>query len=180
LKPSVKHTKRERGSLLKGVLEKIPREAFEHLPEAIEKTMKGKSGIYALYNKDKLYYVGLAASLRGRVKQHTKDKHAKKWDTFSVYIINRAKFLADVEAIILRIGKPKGNSQKGSIPELRILKKILIKESKQKIKESKKIAKEAKKDAKKKVKASNDDVRKVKKISMSLRKPSKRKTRRRK
>ena len=87
------HKRSVRGSLIKGILENIPSESYEIIAESIEKTMKGESGIYALYDKDKLYYVGLARNLKRRVKQHTRDRHAKKWDKFSIYIIKRTKFL---------------------------------------------------------------------------------------
>jgi predicted GIY-YIG superfamily endonuclease len=32
--------------------------------------IKGHAGIYALYKGERLYYVGLATNLMGRVKQH--------------------------------------------------------------------------------------------------------------
>jgi len=171
-----KHTRSIRGSLLKGVLEGIPSKSFEGIEEAIEKTMRGESGIYALYKKDKLYYVGLARNLKGRVKKHRTDRHAKKWDKFSIYKIKKAKYLGDVEAIILRIFAPKGNSRLGRIPKLRSLQKILEKEAKKKVKESKEKAREAKK----KVRESKKLLREAKKLRLDLRKPTKRKRTKRK
>ena len=53
---------------------------------AIGALIKGHAGIYALYKGERLYYVGLATNLMGRVKQHLKDRHAKRWDKFSVYL----------------------------------------------------------------------------------------------
>jgi len=170
----VKHTKSVKGSLVKGVLENIPRESFERIADAIEKTMKGESGIYALYKNDRLYYVGLARDLKGRVKKHTRDKHAGKWNKFSIYTIKKAKYLGDVETIILRIGKPKGNDQLGRIPKLRALQKILVKEAKKKVKESK----DAVKEAKEKVKESKEeDLRKRSRIKKTKKKTSRRTTR---
>ena len=52
-----KHKSSARGSLLNGVLERIQKESFEVIADAIEKTMKGESGIYALYKKYRYYYV---------------------------------------------------------------------------------------------------------------------------
>ena len=164
----VKHTKSVKGSLVKGVLENIPRESFERIADAIEKTMKGESGIYALYKNDRLYYVGLARDLKGRVKKHTRDKHAGKWNKFSIYTIKKAKYLGDVETIILRIGKPKGNDQLGRIPKLRALQKILVKEAKKKVKESK----DAVKEANEKVKESKEEEKNLKKLTSDLRKRS--------
>ena len=50
----------------------------------VAKLIRGHAGVYALYKRDKLYYVGLATNLMPRVKQHLKDRHARKWETFSV------------------------------------------------------------------------------------------------
>ena len=140
--------KNMRGSLIKGVLENIPSKSFEFLEEAINDTMKGKPGIYALYDKKKLYYVGLSIDLKKRVKEHTEDGHAKKWNNFSIYIINKTKFLKDVETILLRVIDPPGNTVKGKIPKLKSLQKVLKKAAKQKVSEAKKEAKEAKKKVK--------------------------------
>ncbi|SRR5579885_1563161 len=117
-----------RGVLLKGYLEGVPSESFEVIAESISKLTRGKPGIYALYKGDKLYYVGLAKSLRGRVKRHTKDRHAGKWDKFSVYVIKKVKYLKDMETLILRISKPKGNSVRGRLPKQFRLNKILEQE----------------------------------------------------
>ena len=129
--------KTTRGKLLKGVLDHIPAESFEVIADSIETTMRGKPGVYALYKKDMLYYVGLAHSLRGRVKDHTKDKHAGKWDSFSVYILGQghAKFLKDIETIVTRITDPPGNSVKGKIPRMKDLQNILKHEARQKARE---------------------------------------------
>jgi len=157
------HKRSVRGSLIKGILENIPSESYEIIAESIEKTMKGESGIYALYDKDKLYYVGLARNLKGRVKQHTRDRHAKKWDNFSIYIIRRKKFLGDVETILLRIIEPTGNRMKGRIPKLDELRKVLLRATKEKEREAKKTEAIAKKDR-----------QELKKLKMAL-KPTKRK-----
>lgn len=47
----------------------------EHQPN-IKSIIKGYAGVYALYKRDKLYYVGLATDLMSRVKTHLKDRHA--------------------------------------------------------------------------------------------------------
>jgi len=117
-----------KGALLKGVLENVPASAFRVIAESISETMKGKAGIYALYDKDELYYVGLARSLRGRVKTHTRDKHSGKWDKFSIYVVEKTRYLKDIETITIRITNPKGNSTKGKIPQHHTLRRILQKE----------------------------------------------------
>ena len=136
-----KTRKTTRGKLLKGVLEHVPAESFEVIADSIETTMRGKPGVYALYKKNRLYYVGLAQSLRGRVKDHTKDKHAGKWDSFSVYILGHAKFLKDIETIVTRITDPPGNSVKGKIPQMKELQNILTSEARRKERELSKLNK---------------------------------------
>ena len=133
--------KTTKGKLLKGVLEHIPAESFEVIADGIEKTMKGKPGIYALYKKDRLYYVGLAKSVRGRIKKHRENKHRRQWDNFSVFILSKTKFLKDVETIVLGIADPPGNSVKGKIPRMRDLQNILKSEARQKARELKRLNK---------------------------------------
>ena len=140
--------KSERGSLIKEVVEHLHFESFEFLEEAINDMMKGKPGIYALYDNKKLYYVGLSINLKERVEEHTKDRHVKKWNNFSIYIIKKTKFLKDIETILLRVINPPGNTVKGKIPKLKSLQKVLKKAAKQKVSEAKKEAKEAKKKVK--------------------------------
>ena len=150
--------KSERGSLIKEVVEHLHFESFEFLEEAINDMMKGKPGIYALYDNKKLYYVGLSINLKERVEKHTKDRHVNKWNNFSIYIINKTKFLKDIETILLRVINPPGNTVKGKIPKLKSLQKVLKKAAKQKVSEAKKNVKiihgfqsTKKKDSRKKV-----------------------------
>ncbi len=114
-----------RGALLKGVLERVPAESFELVARAIKNILHRKSGIYALYKDDRVYYVGLAKRLHGRIRWHKKDKHSGKWNNFSVFIIEKVRYLKDIETLILHISQHKGNKTKGRIPEYHELKKIL-------------------------------------------------------
>ena len=102
-------------TLISGYLERISSEAFDDYHGAITKLIGKRHGVYALYKKDKLYYVGLASNLRSRVKQHLKDRHANKWDRFSLYLIRNIAFLKELEALILHIATPKGNLQLGKL-----------------------------------------------------------------
>ena len=56
-------------------LEGISWEVLEAYPEVIKSLIRRKAGVYALYKNDKLYYIGLAINLMGRLKQHLKDRH---------------------------------------------------------------------------------------------------------
>lgn len=70
-------------------------------------------GVYSLYKRDRLYYVGLATNLRGRLKQHLRDHHKGLWDNFSVYLTLDSGFMKELESLVMRIANPKGNRQRG-------------------------------------------------------------------
>ena len=94
-------------------LENISRGALEKYQNIIRQFVRGRHGIYALYRRDRLYYVGLATDLRIRLKQHLRDRHADSWDSFSVYLTIGDQHLRELEALILRTVMPEGNKQKG-------------------------------------------------------------------
>ena len=94
-------------------LENISRQALERHQNIIGQYARGRQGIYALYRRGKLYYVGLATNLRNRLKQHLKDRHGGSWDQFSVYLTVGDNHLRELEALMLRTVKPSGNKQKG-------------------------------------------------------------------
>lgn len=109
-----KKTRKTR-SIIEGHLEKIGSDAFDLYSPQISKTITGLSGVYALYKKDKLYYVGLAKNFKNRLKHHLKDRHARKWDTFSLYLTRKADHMRELEALLIRIADPKGNKQVGRL-----------------------------------------------------------------
>src|ERR1700687_595857 len=94
-------------------LENISREALEKYQSVIRRYVRRRQGVYALYRRGKLYYVGLASNLRSRLKNHLRDRHGKSWDRFSVYLTVSDAHLRELEALILRIVPTKGNKQKG-------------------------------------------------------------------
>lgn len=100
-------------SLITGHLEKISSKVFNDYHQEITQLVGKRHGLYALYKKKSLYYVGLAIDLHKRVKHHLKDKHASKWDRFSLYLINDVKHLKELESLLLHIALPKGNKQLG-------------------------------------------------------------------
>ena len=81
-------------------------------PGVVREYVRGKRGIYALYRRSRLYYVGLASDLRSRLKAHLRDRHAGKWDSFSLYLTETLEHLRELEALALRITMPKGNKSK--------------------------------------------------------------------
>jgi hypothetical protein len=89
-----------------------------------------RNGIYALYRGTDLYYVGLARNLKGRLKDHLRDRHAGAWDRFSVYLTQGDRFLKEMESLLLRISLPEGNRVKGKLRGSRDLKRELQQETK--------------------------------------------------
>jgi hypothetical protein len=92
-------------------LENISSDALEKYQDAIRSYVRGRQGIYALYHRDKLYYVGLASNLRTRLNQHLRNRHKKLWDRFSIYLTIGDSHLRELESLILRTIKPPGNHQ---------------------------------------------------------------------
>lgn len=103
----------KRSSLVCQHLENISRDALEKYQDVIRAYVRDRQGVYALYRHDKLYYVGLASNLRMRLAHHLRNRHGDSWDRFSVYLTIGDSHLRELEALILRIVKPKGNNQKG-------------------------------------------------------------------
>lgn len=94
-------------------LENISRNGLEKYQHIIRDYVRKRHGVYALYRRDKLYYVGLASNLRSRLGHHLKDRHGQSWDRFSVYFTIGDSHLRELEALLLRIITTKGNLQKG-------------------------------------------------------------------
>lgn len=92
-------------------LENVSRKVLEDYQEIIRQYVRGTEGIYALFRRGKLYYVGLASNLNSRLKQHLKDQHKDSWDRFSVYLTIHSEHMRELEALLLRITKPSGNKQ---------------------------------------------------------------------
>ena len=90
-------------------LENISRYALEKYPGIIRDFVRRRHGIYALFRKNRLYYVGLATNLRSRLTHHLRDRHAETWDRFSVYLTIGDQHLHEIESLLLRIASPKGN-----------------------------------------------------------------------
>ena len=99
--------------LVSQYLENISREALEKYQSIVRNYVRDRQGVYALFRRGKLYYVGLAHNLRSRLQTHLRDHHADSWDRFSVYLTIGAAHLKELEALVLRIIKPKGNKLKG-------------------------------------------------------------------
>src|SRR4030042_97539 len=104
-------------------LENISRDALEKYQGIIRQYVRRRNGVYALYRRGKLHYVGLASNLRSRLGHHLRDRHQDSWDRFSVYLTIGDTHLKELEALILRIFKPAGNKVKGKFAKCEDIRK---------------------------------------------------------
>ena len=93
-------------------LQNIGISALENYSFLLTELIAEQPGIYALYKGDDLYYIGKAVDLKRRLSQHLKDRHHKKWDKFSLFIVNNEKHTEDLESLLITICEPKGNRQR--------------------------------------------------------------------
>ena len=116
-KKAIKSGKKKKSSykhLVNEYVENISADLFDSkYMKIIRGFIKKKQGIYALYKGKELYYVGLASWMSLRLKQHLNDRHAGKWDRFSIYLTEDIKFLKEMETLVLRIANPRGNKLPG-------------------------------------------------------------------
>jgi len=111
-------------------LENVSRKVLESYPSIITSMIRGHSGIYALYRRGRLHYVGLASNLVTRLKQHLRDRHGNQWDRFSVYLTVHDEHMKELESLLLRIATPKGNKQSGRFMASQNLRPVLNREIK--------------------------------------------------
>lgn len=109
-------------------LENISGKLLEKFPLLFRAHARRRHGVYALYRKNRLYYVGLASNLRSRVRRHLQDRHAGAWDRFSIYFTIGDDHLRELESLAIRIASPKGNRQKGRFPKSQDLRRVLRQE----------------------------------------------------
>jgi hypothetical protein len=102
-----------RVALVSEFLEGISRAALAEYQQFFRERAGQRNGVYALYRKKRLYYVGLARNLRGRLKQHLNDRHGESWDRFSLYLTIGEDHIRELESLVLRIVRPSGNKQMG-------------------------------------------------------------------
>lgn len=110
-----KKSKRHARTLILGHLEGISSKIFSGFPKQLTDLIGREHGVYALYKGQRLYYIGLATNLRSRIKQHLRDKHAGKWDKFSLYLVRKVDHIRELESIVMRIANPAGNDARGKL-----------------------------------------------------------------
>jgi hypothetical protein len=104
----------KKAQLVSQHLENVSRKALEDHQDIIHRYVRHRQGIYVLYRKGKLHYVGLATDLRNRLRQHLSDRLGQSWDRFSIYFTIGDAHLREIESIILRATNPPANKQKGA------------------------------------------------------------------
>ena len=109
-------------------LENISREALEKYHNIIRRYVRRRQGVYALYRRSKLYYVGLASNLRSRLSHHLRDRHGDSWDRFNVYLTIGDSHLKELESLILRIVKPPANKQMGKFISSQDIRRMFAKD----------------------------------------------------
>lgn len=124
-----RHRRRKREALVHQHLENVSRELLEVHPDVVRQFIGRNAGVYALYRKNKLYYVGLATALRGRLRAHVKNRHGGAWDRFSIYLTMRDQHLREIEALLLRIAKPPGAKQRGRLAQSRDMRRRITRRS---------------------------------------------------
>src|SRR5438045_4668414 len=120
----------QRAQLVCQQLENVSSVVLEEYQDIIRHYIRGRNGVYALYKGERLYYVGLATNLRGRLKQHLKDRHRGLWDRFSVYLTIGDTHIKEMESLLLRIVRPTGNKQIGKFVRCESLNKKLARDIK--------------------------------------------------
>lgn len=118
--------RRRREALVHSHLERVSRELLDKHRDVVRKFIGRNAGIYALYSRNRLYYVGLASKLSSRLKIHLKDRHGRSWDRFSIYLTIKDQHLKEIESLILRIAKPAGNKVTGKTASSRSLDRRIV------------------------------------------------------
>lgn len=108
-----------KGALIKGMSGRLPSEILENtlFPMRLREIMHKYAGIYALYRGDRLYYTGLTRNLFGRIKWHLKDRHAHRWDHFTIFRIQKVPYIKDIETLVHHLVDTSGNRSKGKVPK---------------------------------------------------------------
>lgn len=129
-----KRAKQKTRPIIAGYLEKVNASIFGKYSKEITDMTKGHQGLYALYRKNHLCYVGLSTNLRNRIKHHLKDRLKGKWTHFSLYVIRKTDHIKELESLLLRIAFPESNNQRGKLKSTNLL-PLLKTQVKRKIKE---------------------------------------------
>ena len=99
-------------------LEFVDRRVFDaEYAEFWKRCVGGRHGIYVLFRRRSIYYVGIAADLWSRLRQHLNDRHGGRWDRISVYLTTDPARLRELESLLHHVLRPifAGNKQVGRL-----------------------------------------------------------------
>lgn len=76
-KDSKQRKKSDKGALVKGSSKPLPVELLSEpsFRDGLQAITRGYSGLYLLYKRRRLYYIGLANNLYWRLVSHTRNRH---------------------------------------------------------------------------------------------------------
>lgn len=131
-KTKARRRRRTREPLVHQHLENVSRDLLEKHPELVREFVGRNAGVYALFRRGKLYYVGLATALRSRLKAHVRNRHSNSWDSFSIYLTIKDQHLREIEALLLRIAKPPGARQRGKLAQSKDMRRRIAQAIRQK------------------------------------------------
>lgn len=114
-KKARRQSRPRRDALVHSHLKKVSGSLLDEHWDVVRKFIGRNAGIYALYKRGRLYYVGLASGLASRLKAHTRYRHRNKWDQFSIYLTINDRHLKEIENLALQIAAPKGNKLGGKL-----------------------------------------------------------------
>jgi predicted GIY-YIG superfamily endonuclease len=117
--------KSSRGLLVRAYAEGVSANLLEQHGDTVRFLIGKKRGVYVLLKDAKPYYIGLATKLPSRLSHHLTDRHAGKWDRFNLCAIRSKESVKDLETILIRVEKPKGNRQRGAFGRGKNLRKKL-------------------------------------------------------
>lgn len=118
--------KRRQGRLIRAYAEELPGAVLEVFWREFSGLLRGQSGIYVLLKNGLPHYVGQAANLPYRIRNHSRDRLRGKWDAFSFYVIGRTRYLTDLETLLSRIVNPKGAKVIGRLRTAKNLRKEFV------------------------------------------------------
>jgi hypothetical protein len=101
-----------------GFLKKVNAGVLDKYRKEIAEMIEGRKGLYALYRKNKLYYLGRAGDLKNRIKHHIKDRHQDKWTHFSLYVSQKADRIKELESALLKTASKEGKDKLKAIEEM--------------------------------------------------------------
>ena len=126
IEPKRRPRRLKREALVFAHLEHVSKELLLRHPDVVREFIGRNTGVYALYRRNRLYYVGLASALRHRLAAHGKNRHGKMWDHFSIYLTIKDQHLREIEALLLRISKPPGAKQSGKLAQSKDMKRQIM------------------------------------------------------